>query len=99
MAAAASTLRAHLPWCIACHPTHAGTGAAPPASLMLAPFRQPNHACAPGALASQKPGNVLLRGCRTDRRGFVAMVADFGLSKVGWAAACSVHPFSLRSSR
>ena len=29
-----------------------------------------------------KPGNVLLRGCRTDRRGFVAAVADFGLSKV-----------------
>eukprot|EP00198_Chlamydomonas_reinhardtii_P013416 XP_001702753.1 predicted protein [Chlamydomonas reinhardtii] len=29
-----------------------------------------------------KPGNVLLRGCRSDRRGFVAMVADFGLSKV-----------------
>ncbi|KAG2447330.1 hypothetical protein HYH02_007659 [Chlamydomonas schloesseri] len=29
-----------------------------------------------------KPGNVLLRGCRTDRRGFVAMVADFGLSKL-----------------
>ncbi|KXZ53857.1 hypothetical protein GPECTOR_6g775 [Gonium pectorale] len=29
-----------------------------------------------------KPGNVLLRGCRTDRRGFVAMVADFGLSKI-----------------
>ncbi len=29
-----------------------------------------------------KPGNVLLRGCRADRRGFVAMVADFGLAKV-----------------
>ncbi|KAG2435901.1 hypothetical protein HXX76_007096 [Chlamydomonas incerta] len=29
-----------------------------------------------------KPGNVLLRGCRSDRRGFVAAVADFGLSKV-----------------
>jgi serine/threonine protein kinase len=29
-----------------------------------------------------KPGNVLLRGCRTDRRGFGALVADFGLSKV-----------------
>ncbi|GLI71405.1 hypothetical protein VaNZ11_016532, partial [Volvox africanus] len=29
-----------------------------------------------------KPGNVLLRGCRSDRRGFVAVVSDFGLSKV-----------------
>ncbi|KXZ53856.1 hypothetical protein GPECTOR_6g774 [Gonium pectorale] len=29
-----------------------------------------------------KPGNVLLRGCRTDRRGFTALVSDFGLSKV-----------------
>ena len=34
-----------------------------------------------------KPGNVLLRGCRSDRRGFVAMVADFGLSKVRAHAA------------
>ncbi|GFR51770.1 hypothetical protein Agub_g14226, partial [Astrephomene gubernaculifera] len=29
-----------------------------------------------------KPGNVLLRGCRSDRRGFVALVSDFGLSKI-----------------
>ncbi|EFJ44078.1 hypothetical protein VOLCADRAFT_106555 [Volvox carteri f. nagariensis] len=29
-----------------------------------------------------KPGNVLLRGCRSDRRGFTALVSDFGLSKV-----------------
>ncbi|GLI71407.1 hypothetical protein VaNZ11_016534 [Volvox africanus] len=29
-----------------------------------------------------KPGNVLLRGCRSDRRGFVAVVSDFGLSKI-----------------
>ncbi|KAG2446279.1 hypothetical protein HXX76_000868 [Chlamydomonas incerta] len=29
-----------------------------------------------------KPGNVLLRGCRSDRRGFCALVSDFGLSKV-----------------
>ena len=36
-----------------------------------------------------KPGNVLLRGCRNDRRGFCALVSDFGLSKVGWAAGGS----------
>lgn len=29
-----------------------------------------------------KPGNVLLKGSRNDRRGFTAKVADFGLSKV-----------------
>ncbi|EFJ44079.1 hypothetical protein VOLCADRAFT_95692 [Volvox carteri f. nagariensis] len=29
-----------------------------------------------------KPGNVLLRGCRSDRRGFTALVSDFGLSKI-----------------
>lgn len=29
-----------------------------------------------------KPGNVLLKGSRADRRGFVAKVSDFGLARM-----------------
>lgn len=37
------------------------------------------HACVQGDL---KPGNILLKSTRSDRRGFVAKVADFGLSRI-----------------
>lgn len=34
-----------------------------------------------------KPGNVLLKGSRVDRRGYIAKVSDFGLSHVSFSSA------------
>ncbi|GIL66764.1 hypothetical protein Vafri_20265, partial [Volvox africanus] len=36
-----------------------------------------------------KPANVLLKSSRSDRRGFIAKVADFGLSKIVHTKECS----------
>lgn len=39
--------------------------------------------------ADLKPGNILLKSSRADRRGFIAKVSDFGLSRVTRVAGVS----------
>lgn len=43
--------------------------------------RLPTHAPAPQQHGDLKPANVLLKSTRTDRRGFVCKLGDFGLSR------------------
>ena len=66
---------------------------APPLLLLICLLQGMCHLHASNIVHGDlKPGNVLLRSSRADRRGFVAKVADFGLSKMLFQVGLSPCP-------